>query len=547
MKKKKILFLTENRATSSGFGTYAKELLPRIHKTNKYEIAELYCYGDPHQFNKNNDWLVYSNPPLQNEENFKKAYSNKLSQWGLDKFDRVLLDFKPDIVATYRDPWMDSFISHSSLRPFFHWVWMPTVDSSPQKTEWLHWFQECDALLAYTEFGVETIKKQTNNRLCPIDIAPAAFDDVFDIIEDKNEHKAKHNIPLDSFIVGTVMRNQKRKHFADLMLTFSNFIRNSDPEIAKKCFLYIHTSHPELHGWDITKLIHEYNLGSKVYVSYSCQACGSFFPSKYRDAITVCNKCGKHAAVLPGVSRGISRETLKEIYNLFDLYVQYANCEGQGMPQIEAAACGVPVATVRYSAMEYIGKNIEAFMIEPYLMRELETNADRSGPNNEHLEKIFNEVVGLSKEEYNIKRNRTYNLVREHYSWDKTCSAWCNVFDMLNTGDTLNWDHPPIIKNPEEAPKGLSNFMFMEWIYNNYLQKPDALFNYEMLDLLKSLNHGLINRGEPERCTQENILNNMRNLYNRRIWADRARVGQIQYEKDPFILQAYRSMKKDEQ
>ena len=43
--KKRILFVTESHKLASGFGTYAKEILTRIHATGKYEIAEFACYA----------------------------------------------------------------------------------------------------------------------------------------------------------------------------------------------------------------------------------------------------------------------------------------------------------------------------------------------------------------------------------------------------------------------------------------------------------------------------------------------------------------------
>jgi glycosyltransferase involved in cell wall biosynthesis len=59
---------------------------------------------------------------------------------------------------------------------------------------------------------------------------------------------------------------------------------------------------------------------------------------------------------LSGVNNPISEEELASIYNLFDLYIQYANSEGFGMPQLEAAQCGALVASVDYSAMSSVDK-----------------------------------------------------------------------------------------------------------------------------------------------------------------------------------------------
>ena len=45
MRKKKVLFVTESHQVASGFGTYAKQVLPRLHATGKYELAEFASYA----------------------------------------------------------------------------------------------------------------------------------------------------------------------------------------------------------------------------------------------------------------------------------------------------------------------------------------------------------------------------------------------------------------------------------------------------------------------------------------------------------------------
>ena len=41
--KKRIMMLTESGHIMSGFGNYTRNILSRLHKTGKYEIAELSC------------------------------------------------------------------------------------------------------------------------------------------------------------------------------------------------------------------------------------------------------------------------------------------------------------------------------------------------------------------------------------------------------------------------------------------------------------------------------------------------------------------------
>ena len=406
--KKRILFLTESHKLASGFGTYAKEIIPRIYNTNKYEIAQIACYSAPSAFEKT-DWLIYGIAPEKDEKEYSDTHQNNaLVQWGITRFEQACLDFKPDIVVTYRDPWMDAYIADSPFLPFFHWVWMPTVDSSPQKEEWLHMFSKCDGLLAYSEFGKKTIEKETNNRLKVYGCAyPAINSDIFNMVTNKKEHKRKFGLDQDSFIVGTVMRNQKRKMFPELMKSFKKFLEIANPEISNKSFLYLHTSHPEKHGWNLTSLINEYGLGSKVICTYICRNCKNFFVSHYRDSITTCKYCNRYSALLPGVTSGIEHNDLYNIYNLMDLYVQYAICEGFGMPQLEAASCGVPIASINYSAMEDVIAACDGYPIPPILEREMETNADRSKSNNEELTKIILQHSMLSEKELESKRKNT--------------------------------------------------------------------------------------------------------------------------------------------
>jgi len=367
-RKKRILFLTESHKLASGFGTYSKEVISRLHATNKYEILELACYARTSEF-KDCKWKVVGVAPENNEKEYAEHHKQPLVQWGVLKFDEICVQFQPDIVATYRDPWMDAYISDSALLPFFNWVWMPTIDSAPQKTDWIYnLFNRCDTLLAYSEYGIKTIKNQTNGRIIPVDCAyPGVNKNELDIIPNKGKHKKSFGLPEDSIIFGTVMRNQKRKMFPELMKTFNEFLKTSPVEISNKSYLYIHTSYPEKMGWEFSDLITEFGLGSKILCTYKCRLCNHYFSSIYKDAITVCKRCGNKSCVFPGVSDGIEHKDLINIYNLMDLYIQYAICEGFGMPQVEAAACGVPIASIDYSAMEDIVLSTDGFPISPSL------------------------------------------------------------------------------------------------------------------------------------------------------------------------------------
>lgn len=525
-RKKRILFLTESHKLASGFGTYSKEVLQRLHKTNKYDILELACYAKSSDLT-DSKWKVVGVAPEAHETDYAKLHKDPLVQWGVMKFDEVCTQYQPDIVASYRDPWMDAYISDSVLLPFFNWVWMPTIDSAPQKHEWVYnLFNRCDKLLAYSEYGIRTLEKETKGRVVPVACAyPGINKQELNIIPNKKQHKKSLGLPEDSIIFGTVMRNQKRKMFPELMRTFSEFLNTSSKEIANKSYLYFHTSYPEKGAWEFSDLIQELGLSSKVLCTYKCRICKHYFPSIFKDAITVCKKCGNNSCVFPGVSDGIEHKDLINIYNLIDLYIQYAICEGFGMPQVEAAACGVPIASTYYSAMEDIVDAVNGFRIEPKLSREMETNADRSGPNNERLLQIMKSFANMSPDQIKQKRLETRSLCINKYDWDKTAKVWEKTFDSIEN-KKLPWDSSALMKPiPNDYPKNLNNLQFMEWIFSELVQDKYHLYNYKMMAYVKSLDLAVrIFDKTLNPITQKSVFEEFKGLSSKRFNIDQLRL-----------------------
>ena len=498
LNKKRVLFVSESNHLASGFGTYAKQILPRLAATNKYHLAEFASYGDTQRVGPL-AWDYYNNSPI-GEEEAKIFNSNPSNAFGIWKFNRVLLDFKPDIVLTYRDPWMDEWISDSPFRRYFHWLWMPTVDSYPQKRKWLETFRTCDAVLAYSEFGQKVLDKQSGGSINTIGCASPGIDpDFYKPVEDKGAHKQSYGIPADSFVVGTVMRNQTRKLFIELMKSFRIFLDNAPKEIADKTFLYLHTSYPEKGGWDIEEGILENGISSNVLCTYTCRNCGDWRPSRYKGPVKKCQKCHQRSGFMPSVGHGISIEELIKVYNLFDLYVQYAICEGFGMPQVEAASCGVPIASVNYSAMEDVVEHTEGYPIRVEKMfRELNTNAERAYPSNAHLAEIMESHFSKSDSFREQKSKRAREGAIKRYDWNDTAKVWENYIDSYSpTGNQGKWDSPIRQMNiPEQIPNGMSNEQFVNWCFAQLIESPHRINSYDSFKYLASLDFGCFIDGQ---------------------------------------------------
>lgn len=554
-RKKKILWVGEASFLNTGFAVYSKELLSRLHATGKYTIAELGIYGgvnDPRRFDI--PWTYYGNMPATPEE--EQVYARDMTaQWGAQHFEEVLLDFKPDIVADCRDWWMLEFVERSPLRRCFHWVIMPTIDSAPQREQWNSTYLNADAVLAYSEFGRDTMLKETGGSVKFVGLAPPAADyEVWTPSPNRKQLREFMGLEQDINIVGTVMRNQKRKLYPELILAFKSFMEQH-PALGKKTFLYCHTAFPDV-GWDIPLLVKESGIGHKILFTYHCKECGYVFPSFFQDAVQCCPRCKKLAARLPTSDNGITNKQLADVVNTFDVYVQYSICEGFGMPQVEAAACGIPVMAVNYSAMESVVKNLKGIPIDVgTFFRECETHAYRAYPDSKDFIAKLARFLNKS-EDQRLELSRTvYRNCRQHYSWDQTAKVWEKAIDSLPVlSPEQTWRSQPRLGNPTAVPpEGLSNESFVRWCVANIWGELEKINSYVVLRMIRDLNYGhapsagnifydeesavnSVSKFTP--FTRETILNTVRNLASMKNISEQRRLGVMPISQSPHIALA---------
>lgn len=497
---------------ATGYGVYGHEVLSRLHATGKYEIAELGGYG--HFADKRAEeipWTYYGNLPDTPDEG-PRYESQVANQWGLWKFEDICLDFKPDIVIDIRDWWMGEYVSRSPYRRFFHWAIMPTIDSAPQMEQWLATYLDADSVCAYSEFGRDTLIHDTNGRINFCGLAPPAADyDLLKPVPDKRSHREAMGFESNINIVGTIMRNQKRKLYPDLLQSFKMFLEKY-PQVGKDTFLYLHTSYPDI-GWDIPRLIRESGIGHKVLCTYLCHDCGHVFPSFFHDAVQTCPKCGRPSARLPSGEKSVSLRDLGAIINCFDVYVQYSICEGFGMPQVEAAACGVPVMAVDYSAMSSVVRNIKGTPLPVQrLFRESETHSYRALPDNEALADNLGRFLG-KPETLRLKAGRdAYLACRKTYDWSRTAKVWERIIDDVELKDhSKTWDSPPRIVMPNlniPIPQNIPLEDFVRWGVANIWGEPSQVDSFVALRLIRDLNYGeaISGFGGPYYCEDSLII-----------------------------------------
>lgn len=495
MRKPRILFCSEATFLNTGYATYTREILNYLHGTGKYEIAEMASYGertDPRA--SEIPWKYYGVVPDNScsEEEKQQYAQNPLAQFGEIMFEPVCLDFMPDIVCDIRDFWMLDFAERSPFRPYFKWCIMPTVDARPQARQWIATYESADACLTYSEWAGEVLKQQSGGKIKYIGISPPSAHHAYQPIQDKDGLRLSYGIDPNAKIIGTVMRNQRRKLYPDLFQAFRMLLDSVEDN--SNYYLYCHTSYPDL-GWDIPELLQQYQLSSKVYFTYICGQTGKPFPSLFKGAITQSPYTGQFGAGLSNVKTGVSYEDLSKIINLFDLYVQYANCEGFGLPQVEAAACGIPVMATDYSAMESVVRNLGGVPLTPKaLYKELETGCFRAVPDNALAAAKFKEFFD---QPVSIRRKHGFDTRQaflKHYQWNQSGRAWEQYFDSVKISDSFdNWKEPPMIKNPqpkpEKLPDNISYQNLARWLINEVLCEPHRINSYFESRLIRDLTY----------------------------------------------------------
>jgi glycosyltransferase involved in cell wall biosynthesis len=383
---------------------------------------------------------------------------------------------------------MDSFIYHSPYRRIFSWAWMPTVDASPQNQEWIDMFSDANYILTYSDWAKKILDDQGGYRINTCGVASPSASPCF-VPMDQKKIREEFNIKPDVNIIGTVMRNQRRKLFPALIEAFSAYIKNSGDT---NTFLYLHTSFPDA-GWNLAELMHENEISSRVLMTYVCENCRHIEPSFFRDAKKLCSACKQYASTPSNVGNGVSDENLAKIYNIFDLYVQCANSEGFGLPQVEAAACGTPLACTNYSAMEDVVNKLGAYPIAYNYYKELETGCNRAVPDLLSMVNIFTEFFNLSIDQRNNRRNITRKLFEKNYSWDKTAEEWMKVVDDCNYAD---WKQPLRLIPPQKINlENPSTHGFMTELLSAYSYYKPHNNSHFYRSLLTDLHRGVSKAG----------------------------------------------------
>lgn len=496
----RVLACGEFSQLSSGYAVYMNELLKRLSRIPGVEVAELACYCSPDDARiRNVPWKVYPVAPLKSDTRALQEYeANPLHAFGAAVFNDVVLDYMPTHVIDIRDSWHFEYQFRSPLRKHFSHVIMPAIDAAPQHKTWIDMYGEADKVLSYTEWGIDVLKgaglKNTYGAASPC--APIEYQPM-DYEQKKN---LKQSIGLgDITIVGTVMRNQRRKLFPELFRDFAAYLKKLG---RKDVFLLCHTSNPDT--WELDELLFEFGISDRVLFTYACRQCGNVEFSFYRGISSHCNKCNKMSSTFTNTQNGVNNQTMNIIYNAMDLYVQYAVCEGYGMPLAEALACGVPIMAIDYSAMSEIVHQAEGVAIKPesfYI--EPETGRRMAMPSQASFVEGMEQMLSMSPEELKDKGDFSRMLYGMR-SYDDVARTWLAALN--ETAPQRPWDAPPIQYNLDiKVPPNANNSQYARWLLTDVLQAPEYIGTFLEARLIRDITNGMAYRGFAGQYYHEDI------------------------------------------
>jgi len=544
--KKKILVNTEASFSNTGYGVYGKNLLNRLHESGKYRLAEFACFtaiNDPRDHTIK--WRLYCNDPSPNDQVAQQQYnSNEMNKLGLYRWEKALLDFRPDIVIGFRDSQMVSYTMMSPLRKFYYDIFSPSLDSEPQPDDWVSLFLQSDCLLGYTDYALEIIEKETAGKAKIYKSAyPGADFDTFKPIPNKTQLRQSLGIDQNANIILMSGRNQIRKKFIELMKAFKIFLDKSksvDLNIYNNSYLYLNTTLPDLKTWNISKALIELELTNKCLFTYNCTKCKKFFPNKFQDIITTCRFCGGEA-LLPRVNYYIEPNKLNEVYNLTDLYIQYASAGAAEFPLIEAAAAGCNIMATDWAGTGDVIRRLEGIPLKIACdTRCINVDADRAEMDNEFCAE---EILKFFKRPRPINlRNgfRTSQLVRKKFNWDVNAEIWMEAIDNAKLTETQGrWyekmDYKPESNFPDNVPIATWTYSILEL----GLQEKGLKHGAFMDEMIKSAQVGLRSIGNNVApWSRKEIKSTMENMIKNKLAVEQIRIGNQGLPNEDWIQYA---------
>ena len=241
----RILVIGENPRLDTGQGRICRTVANALQKAGHGVLYMAWCMTEINR---------------QRQLDYKILF---VDDYGEKAFDDIVIAERPDIVLTVGDAWNFDYINLSRTRGLFQWIAYTAVDglgySGGIPLHHEAYLAEADYIVAYTEFGRRAIVRTMPYITNRIDKIYHGVDDkVFKPIAIDDRNKLRKQLNIDGkYVVMYAGRTHYRKNVAYILKAFDTLRKSGK---AKNCVLWMHTSFDDKQGYNVHRMIKEFDL-----------------------------------------------------------------------------------------------------------------------------------------------------------------------------------------------------------------------------------------------------------------------------------------------
>jgi len=302
---KKLLWVGDSPECVSGFGRASREILDVARDHFEVTVLGINYRGDPHGL----PYPIY-------------AAAVGGDSHGVGRLPWMCNRDKPDVIVIQNDPWNIPFYIQKLMRfPEFSNIPVVTSVAVDGKNFLGPWLTGVAMSVFWTQFALD--EARAGGYMGPATVIPLGVDLGTYRPDDKRAARLRQmsGYLSESFIVGSVNRNQPRKRWDLMIKYFAEWVNSKN--LDDVC-LYMHTAPTGDKDIDVQQLAKYYGLF---------------------------NKPGRLVLMEPPTWVGLDEQQMRDTYNCFDVYATTTQGEGFGLTTLEAMACGVPCVVPEWSAL----------------------------------------------------------------------------------------------------------------------------------------------------------------------------------------------------
>jgi glycosyltransferase involved in cell wall biosynthesis len=321
--EKKLKFLLVGTHCHQVTG-YSKVTYGLIKQLSKESILEVTHFGFQRHGGLSPNYRPY--PPnirvidaAELERRAQPPNSPNQQGFGFNVLPDVIRSEKPDVVFIYNDMmvitrFLEELRKSGVPRTFKIWLYVDQVYNTQLQALLDIINRDADRVFAFTQYWKKCLKDQGITR--PIDILGHGFErDVFTPLN-KEETRKKLGLPPDVFIITSLNRNQPRKRYDILLMSFVELIAKYP---TKPIFLMCICDKGEKGGWWLFEIFQrELRLRNLPIERFNNRLVLTTSDMNFRD------------------------EDINMFYNIADIGISSADGEGWGLCNFEQMGVGIP-------------------------------------------------------------------------------------------------------------------------------------------------------------------------------------------------------------